>query len=136
MFGAAQGAAKCLGRGALHDRTTIFLALPDYGQNLRKVHLTSQWEEAIGAAIKTVHSAGVSPSQRSGLAQLCWQQSKQCEADRLCLLCNVWLLQQNNVASRKTVHGVLGGTGQFCKLQLAVCPYKFSIVSGEIAYCY
>ena len=58
-FGVAQGAAKCLGWGALHDRTMIFLALPDYGQNLRKVYLTSQWVEAIRAAIKTVHSAGV-----------------------------------------------------------------------------
>ncbi len=37
----------------------IFLAFPDYGQNLRKVHLTSQWVEAIRAAIKIVHSAGV-----------------------------------------------------------------------------
>ena len=37
----------------------IFLAFPDYGQNLRKVHLTSQWEEAIRSAVKTVHSAGV-----------------------------------------------------------------------------
>ncbi len=59
MFGVAQDAAKCLGQGALHDRTMIFLALPDYGQNLRKVQLTSQWVKAIGAAIKTVHSAGV-----------------------------------------------------------------------------
>ena len=40
----------------------IFLACPDYGQNLRRVHLTSQWVEAIKAAIKTVHLAGVLPS--------------------------------------------------------------------------
>ncbi len=59
MFGVAQGAAKCLGWGALHDHTMIFLALPDYRQNLLKVHLTSQWVEAIRAAIKTVHSAGI-----------------------------------------------------------------------------
>ena len=59
MFGVAQDAAACLGWGALHDRTMIFLAFPDYGQNLCRVHLTSQWVEAIRAAIKTVHSAGV-----------------------------------------------------------------------------
>ena len=47
--GVAQDAAACLGWGALHD----------LGQNLCKVHLTSQWVEAIRAAIKTVHSAGV-----------------------------------------------------------------------------
>ena len=59
MLGVTQGAAACLGWGALHDRTMIFLAFPDYGQNLRRVHLTSQWVEAIRAAIKAVHSAGV-----------------------------------------------------------------------------
>ena len=59
MLGVAQGAAACLGWGALHDRTMIFLAFPDYGQNLRRVHLTSQWVEAIRTAIKAVHSAGV-----------------------------------------------------------------------------
>ena len=59
MFGVAQGGAACLGWGALHDRTMIFLAFPDYGQNLCKVLLTGHWVEAIRAAIKTVHSGGV-----------------------------------------------------------------------------
>ena len=56
-FGVAQDAAACLGWGALHDRTMVFLAFPDYGQNLCKVHITTQWVEAIRAAMKTVHSA-------------------------------------------------------------------------------
>ena len=73
-FGVVEDAAACLGWGALHDRTMIFLAFPDYGQNLRKVHLTSQRVEAIRAAIKTVHFAGV--LHNDGLAQLCWQQPK------------------------------------------------------------
>ncbi len=37
----------------------IFAALPDYGDNLLKVQLTSPWVESIKAAIKTMHSAGI-----------------------------------------------------------------------------
>ena len=55
----AQGVAACLCWGALHNRTMIFAALPDYSGNLFTVHLTCVWVEGIKAAINAVHSAGV-----------------------------------------------------------------------------
>ncbi len=49
----------CLGWGALHDRTMIFLALEYSGPSLQHQQLSPRWTAGIRAAIEAVHGAGV-----------------------------------------------------------------------------
>ncbi len=55
----AQAMPACLGCGALHGRTMVFLAFEDCGPSLLEEPLTSQLVTGIRAAIKAVHSAGI-----------------------------------------------------------------------------
>ncbi|KAL0054985.1 hypothetical protein WJX82_005467 [Trebouxia sp. C0006] len=54
-----QGAVTCLGWGALHDRTMIFLALKYSGPSLQQQQLSPRWTAGIRAAVEAIHGAGV-----------------------------------------------------------------------------
>ncbi len=49
----------CLGWGALHDRTMIFLALKYSGPSLQQQQLSPRWTAGIRAAVEAIHGAGV-----------------------------------------------------------------------------
>ncbi len=133
----AQGVAACLCWGALHDRTMIFAALPDYGDNLLKVHLTCPWVEGIKAAIKAVHSAGIihndlhlrnfvgSVPNKVKLVDFAWSDCATSERS-----CQAMEREEKQFMETLSVQVSLASD-----VSLVICLYKPSIVSIESIYC-
>ncbi len=112
----------------------IFAALPDYGDNLVKVHLTCPWVEGIKAAIKAVHSAGVlhndlhlrnfvgNAPDNVKLVDFAWSATSERS-------CQAMELEEKQFMETLPVQVSLASDS------LAICLYKPSIVSFKSIYC-
>ena len=115
----------------------IFAALPDYGDNLLKVHLTSPWVEGIKAATKTMYSAGIvhndlhlrnfvgDASNNVKLVDFAW--SDCATSERSCPA-----MEHEEKQFMDTLPKQVSRASD----SLAICLYRPSIVSSESIYCY